>query len=106
MTRPPVAAPLPDLRDGACSTPAAIAIFDEITTTTAPQAVAICHTCPAKTRAACLDYAVRHMDSGVWGGMGKNGLRNERANRGIKLQTLREGEIADRVKTSSKVRRA
>jgi Transcription factor WhiB len=87
---------LPDLSAGSCRTPAAAAVFRDINTATMSRAVAICRDCPAVE--ACRDWGIRHEQNGVWGGLGEHGLAAERLNRGIRLQEIRQGEIAPRAK--------
>lgn len=98
MSQSTVYVRLPDLTAGACRPPAAAEVFRDINTTTTPQAVEICQRCPAATLAACLEWAVVHEDSGVWAGLTKYGLRNERMRRGIRLDEVHLGEIAPRPK--------
>ena len=54
------------LRDAACEGVDVNLFFEPASKR---QAVAICATCPEKTRAACLDAARRNDEWGVWGGM-------------------------------------
>lgn len=35
------------------------------------KAKAVCQTCPPSLKAACLEYAIEHVEPGVWGGTSK-----------------------------------
>jgi hypothetical protein len=93
--------PMPDLRAGACRTPANAAVFHG-PDANLPRAIEICNDCPVM--AACREWGVQYADEEIWGGLTAAGLRAERRRRGIHIKTLRLGELADRAKGQRGVR--